>query len=100
MPLIKQNILNAGASFFRKIQKMDFESKELILLILTIYDPCVSLINRATDTKMSQTKSHNVPLWLLHKRLAKDCQVRKICGPPLSRQFLSILLEVVSSCRL
>ena len=129
MPLIKQSILNAGGSFFRKIQKMDFESKELILLILTIYDPCVSLINRATDTiacvawrfcragrtsgvvapapissrflyprlplllsapnqnrhatqatdtKMSQTKSHNVPLWLLHKRLAKDCQVRKI----------------------
>ena len=52
---------------------MDFESEELILLVLTIYDPCVSLINRATDTKMSQTKSHNVPLWLLHKRLAKDC---------------------------
>ena len=78
---------------------MDFESEELILLVLTIYDPYVSLINRATDTKMSQTKSHNVPLWLLHKRLAKDCQVRKICGLPLSRQFLSILLEVVSSCR-
>ena len=51
MPLIKQSILNAGGSFFRKIQKMDFESKELILLILTIYDQCVSLINRATDTK-------------------------------------------------
>ena len=50
MPLIKQSILNAWGSFLRKIQKMDFESKELILLILTIYDPCVSLINRATDT--------------------------------------------------
>lgn len=71
---------------------MDFESKELILLVLTIYDPCVSLINRATDTKMSQTKSHNVPLWLL-RACVNDWQKIVRCGKYAARHYLG------SSCQ-